>query len=63
MTVLMELSEVALDLPHGFFTERGGFDRLGCLLRLAHYPPLPPGREGDEAVAAGRSRYGAHTDL
>ena len=65
MTTLMELSEVALDLPPGFFATPtdGGYDRPGCLLRLAHYIPIPTdGPEGVAAVSENRSRYGAHTD-
>ena len=51
MGTLMQLSEVALDLPGGFFADEGGYERPGCLLRLAHYPAVPTGREGVAAVS------------
>lgn len=52
MLALMELSELALDLPVGHFREP--FAEPGTLLRLAYYPP---GR-----CTPGQMRYAAHTD-
>ena len=53
LRALMELSEVALDLPRGHFD--ASFARPGTLLRLAWYPPSPKTPEG-------QWRYGEHTD-
>ena len=44
LRALMELSEVALDLPRGHFD--ASFARPGTLLRLAWYPPSPKTPEG-----------------
>jgi isopenicillin N synthase-like dioxygenase len=52
MLSLMELSELALDLPAGTFAP--SFAEPGTLLRLAYYPA--------GAAAPNQLRYGAHTD-
>ena len=63
MMLLMELTEMALDLPKGFFT-KGSFVHPGTLLRVAWYPPSS--KEEKTAAADGdassRLRYGSHTD-
>ena len=49
---LMELSELALDLPPGHFAP--SYAEPGTLLRLAYYPP--------GVAEPGQLRYAAHTD-
>ena len=73
MLVLMTMSEIALSLPAGWFTE-SSYARPGTLLRLAWYPPTAAKTGGggaaegaaSKAAAGGDSsegtRYGAHTD-
>ena len=74
MTLLMEMAELALELPTGFFTaDQGSFAHPGTLLRVAHYSALsgadapPAGAAGAAAdglhlTGSNRLRYGAHTD-
>ncbi|KAL1521306.1 hypothetical protein AB1Y20_020975 [Prymnesium parvum] len=57
MLLLMSLSELALDLPPGYFDK--SFERPGTLLRIAWYPPQAPGEE----TAQPQLRYGEHTDF
>lgn len=66
MLRLMTLSELALDLPEGYFTPP--FSHPGTLLRAAYYPPRKEAEtQAAEAKAVGMAtepqlRYGAHTD-
>jgi len=53
MSLLMELTELALELPTGFFTANS-YAQPGTLLRVAYYPV--------SANADAALRYGAHTD-
>ena len=69
MTLLMEMTELALELPTGFFTGDGAaYARPGTLLRVAWYPPSDEANVTDvtdassAASSASRLRYGAHTD-
>lgn len=59
MRALMDLTEIALDLPHGYF--KPSFAQPGTLLKLAYYPAagklLSVEGEGEP-----QQRYGAHTD-
>ncbi len=60
MLVLMEMAEVALELPRGHFKD--AFARPGTLLRLAWYPSTNSGGDGGAAEEP-QLRYGAHTDF
>jgi len=59
MQALMRLTEVALDLPIGFFD--ASFAEPGTLLKLAYYPAAGELQEV-EGKGEPQQRYGAHTD-
>lgn len=60
MQALMSLTEMALDLPSGFFQEP--FETPGTLLKLAYYPADGDLSTVESDTGAAQQRYGAHTD-